>query len=75
MILRWLVQRNIVPLVKSANPRRMKENIDVFDFTLSDEEMAAVTALDTKTSLFFRHDTPEAVDMFVGFIKERAGRE
>lgn len=53
----------------------MEQNIDVFDFTLSDEEMAAVTALDTKTSLFFRHDTPEAVDMFIGFIKERAGRE
>ena len=53
----------------------MEQNIDVFDFTLSDEEMAAVTALDTKTSLFFRHDTPEAVDMFVAFIKERAGRE
>lgn len=53
----------------------MEQNIDVFDFTLSDEEMAAVTALDTKTSLFFRYDTPEAVDMFVGFIKERAGRE
>ena len=53
----------------------MEQNIDVFDFTLSDEEMAAVTALDTKTSLFFLHDTPEAVDMFVGFIKERAGRE
>ena len=74
MILRWLVQRNIVVLPKSTHRERMEQNIDVFDFTLSDEEMAAVTALDTKTSLFFRHDTPEAVDMFVGFIKERAGR-
>ena len=75
MILRWLVQRNIVALPKSTHRERMEQNIDVFDITLSDEEMAAVTALDTKTSLFFRHDTPEAVDMFVGFIKERAGRE
>ena len=75
MILRWLVQRNIVALPKSTHRERMEQNIDVFDFTLSDEEMAAVTALDTKTSLFFRHDTPEAVDMFVGFNKERAGRE
>ena len=75
VILRWLVQRNIVALPKSTHRERMEQNIDVFDFTLSDEEMAAVTALDTKTSLFFRHDTPEAVDMFVGFIKERAGRE
>lgn len=60
MILRWLVQRNIVALPKSTHRERMEQNIDVFDFTLSDEEMAAVTALDTKTSLFFRHDTPEA---------------
>ena len=75
VVLRWLVQRNIVVLPKSTHRERMEQNIDVFDFTLSDEEMAAVTALDTKTSLFFRHDTPEAVDMFVGFIKERAGRE
>lgn len=75
MILRWLVQWNIVALPKSTHRERMEQNIDVFDFTLSDEEMAAVTALDTKTSLFFCHDTPEAVDMFVGFIKERAGRE
>ena len=75
VILRWLVQWNIVALPKSTHRERMEQNIDVFDFTLSDEEMAAVTALDTKTSLFFRHDTPEAVDMFVGFIKERAGRE
>ena len=37
--------------------------------------MKTIAGLDTKTSLFFRHDTPEAVDMFVGFIKERAGRE
>lgn len=64
MILRWLVQWNIVALPKSTHRERMEQNIDVFDFTLSDEEMAAVTALDTKTSLFFRHDTPEAVDMF-----------
>ena len=59
MILRWLVQWNIVALPKSTHRERMEQNIDVFDFTLSDEEMAAVTALDTKTSLF----------------KERAGRE
>ena len=53
----------------------MEENLDIFDFRLSDDEMAAIAALDTKTSLFFRHDTPEAVDMFVGFVKDRAGRE
>ena len=53
----------------------MEPTIDVSDFTLTDEEMAAAPPLHTKPRLFFRHDTPEAVDMFVGFIKERAGRE
>ena len=75
MILRWLMQRDIVALPKSTHKNRMEENIDVFDFTLTDGEMTDIAALDTKTSLFFRHDTPEAVDMFVGFVKDRAGRE
>ena len=75
VILRWLMQRDIVALPKSTHKNRMEENIDVFDFALTDEEMADIAALDTKTSLFFRHDTPEAVDMFVGFVKDRAGRE
>ena len=52
MILRWLVQRNIVALPKSTHRERMEQNIDVFDFTLSDEEMAAVTALDTTLEAF-----------------------
>lgn len=38
IVLRWLVQRNIVPLVKSANPERMRENLDIFDFALTDAE-------------------------------------
>jgi len=75
VILRWLMQRDIVALPKSTHKNRMEENIDVFDFALTDEEMADIAVLDTKTSLFFRHDTPEAVDMFVGFVKDRAGRE
>ena len=48
MVLRWLVQRNIVPLVKSANPARMKENLDIFDFALTDAEMQQIAALDYK---------------------------
>ena len=47
VVLRWLVQRNIVPLVKSANPQRMKENLDIFDFALTDAEMQQIAALDT----------------------------
>lgn len=75
VILRWLTQRDIVALPKSTHKERMEENLNIFDFRLSDSEMATIAGLDTKTSMFFRHDTPEAVDRFVGYVKERAGRE
>lgn len=52
VVLRWLVQRNIVPLVKSANPQRMKENLDIFDFALTDAEMQQIAALDTGRTAF-----------------------
>ena len=52
IVLRWLVQRGIVPLVKSANPARMKENMDIFDFVLQDEDMTAIQKLDTGHSCF-----------------------
>ena len=75
VILRWLIQRDIVALPKSTHKERMEENLNIFDFRLSDSEMTTIAGLDTKTSMFFRHDTPEAVDRFVGYVKERAGRE
>jgi len=61
VILRWLVQRGIIALAKSPRKERMIENISVFDFELSAEDMAAMTALDTKTSSFFDHRNPEMV--------------
>lgn len=75
VILRWLTQRDIVALPKSTHKERMEENLNIFDFRLSDSEMKTIAGLDTRTSMFFRHDTPEAVDSFVGYVKERAGRE
>ena len=65
MVLRWLVQRNIVPLVKSANPARMKENLDIFDFTLTDAEMQQIAALDTGHTAFTPRTTGSAVDAFL----------
>lgn len=50
VILRWLNQRNIVVIPKSAHKERMIENFNIFDFTLSGEEMAAITGLDTGKS-------------------------
>jgi diketogulonate reductase-like aldo/keto reductase len=74
VILRWLTQRNIVALAKSTHTERIKENLEIFDFQLSEGDMNKITALDTKTSLFFNHQTPEAVDRFVKMIEERKGR-
>ena len=61
VILRWLLQRGIIALSKSTRKERMIENISVFDFELSAEDMAAITTLDTKTSSFFDHRNPEMV--------------
>lgn len=65
--LRWLLQRDIIVIPKSVRVERMKENIDILDFTLSSEDMAAIAELDTRTSLFFDHHDPEVVKMFMGW--------
>ncbi len=49
----------------------MKENFEIFDFELSGSDMNIIVTLDTNTSLFFNHQTSEAVDMFVKFIEQR----
>ena len=72
VILRWLTQRGVVALAKSVNLNRMQENFNIFDFKLSDEDMDTMKNLDTKNSLFFNHQDPNTVDMFVDFIKQRA---
>ena len=61
VILRWVVQRGIIALAKSTRKERMLENMSVFDFELSAEDMAAIATLDTKTSSFFDHRNPEMV--------------
>lgn len=66
VILRWLVQRNIVPLAKSVKKERMEQNIDIFDFELSGEDMKKIEALDEKTSSFFSHYDPATVEMICG---------
>lgn len=61
VVLRWLVQRGIVALAKSVRKERMAENIAIFDFELSDADMASMAALDTNTSSFFSHRDPAIV--------------
>lgn len=66
VILRWLVQRGIVPLAKSVKKERMQENIDIFDFELSDEDVAVITKMDKKESSFFDHYDAATVEMIAG---------
>ena len=73
VMVRWQVQRGIVCLTKTVKPERMKENLDVFDFELSDADMKAIAGLDTKTSLFFNHQDASTVDLFVNLIQQRRG--
>ncbi|GIP26536.1 2,5-diketo-D-gluconic acid reductase [Paenibacillus sp. J23TS9] len=61
VVLRWLTQRGVVVIPKSVRKERIIENIDIFDFELSQEDMVKIAALDTKQSLFFSHRDPEMV--------------
>jgi 2,5-diketo-D-gluconate reductase A len=61
VVLRWLTQRNVVVIPKSVRPERMRENIDIFDFELTDDEMARIATLDTGASLFFDHHDPAKI--------------
>jgi 2,5-diketo-D-gluconate reductase A len=61
VILRWLTQRGVVAIPKSVRKERIVENFNVFDVELSPEDMAAIVALDTKTSSFFDHRDPNIV--------------
>ncbi len=65
--LRWLVQRDVIIIPKSTHVERMEQNLDIFDFTLSDDDMAEISRLDTATSLFFDHHDPQTVKMFMGW--------
>lgn len=65
--LRWLIQRGVIIIPKSVHVERMEQNLDIFDFTLSEEDMAEIARLDTGRSLFFDHHAPETVKMFMGW--------
>ncbi|MFD3732183.1 aldo/keto reductase [Streptomyces sp. NPDC058632] len=58
VVLRWLIQRGVVVIPKSVRAERMAENLDVFDFELTGDQMAEIAALDTGASLFFDHRDP-----------------
>lgn len=66
VILRWLLQRDIIVIPKSVHQDRMAENIDVFDFELSDDDMAAIAKLDQGKSQFFDHRDPVTIEQIFG---------
>jgi 2,5-diketo-D-gluconate reductase A len=61
VILRWLTQRSIIAIPKSVRKERMVENFNIFDFELSNEDLQAISVLDTNASLFFDHRDPAMV--------------
>ncbi len=61
VVLRWLTQRGVIAIPKSVRKERMIENLDVFDFEISQEDMERIATLDTKKSCFFSHNDPEIV--------------
>lgn len=61
VVLRWLTQRGVVVIPKSVRKERIEENLNVFDFELTAEEMQTIQVLDTGTSLFFDHRDPAMV--------------
>ncbi len=65
--LRFLLQRGVVIIPKSTHKERMVENLNIFDFELTTDEMARIEALDTKQSLFFDHHDGEVTKMFMGW--------
>lgn len=70
VVLRWQLQRGIVCIPKSVKKERMQQNFDVFDFTLSEEDMAAIAAMDTGVSSFFDHRDPAVVEMLAGLVRK-----
>lgn len=59
--LRYLIQRDVIVIPKTVHKNRMEQNFDVFDFVLTDDDMAEILKLDTGKSLFFSHTDPETV--------------
>ena len=71
VMLRWHIQRGVVVIPKSTHIERMAENLNVFDFSLSDADMQVIAAMDQAQSSFFSHYNPAMVEWFVKMVEER----
>jgi diketogulonate reductase-like aldo/keto reductase len=61
VILRWLIQREVVVIPKSVHKERIVENFNVFDFELSRKDTDVIATLDSNVTSFFDHHDPEIV--------------
>lgn len=68
VMLRWQLQRGIVSLSKSANPARVAQNFDIFDFELSDADMENIKTINTDTTVFADHHDAATVELLAGFV-------
>lgn len=66
--LRFLLQSGVVIIPKSVHKERMRQNFDLFDFTLTAEDMAKIKGLDSGESLFFSHYDPKTVEWFMSIL-------
>ncbi|MDT3695383.1 MAG: aldo/keto reductase [Ignavibacterium sp.] len=64
VVLRWLIQRNIVVIPKSVHKKRIEENFNLFDFELTSQDMEDIKTLDRNASEFKNHTDPEVVKWF-----------
>ncbi|OTA26356.1 2,5-diketo-D-gluconic acid reductase [Alloscardovia macacae] len=71
VMLRWQLQRGIVILSKSANPERVRANFDIFDFSLADQDMAAIAELNTDTTVFADHHEAATVELLAGRVGKK----
>lgn len=69
--LRYLLQRGVILIPKSVRKERMQQNFDVFDFTLTDEDMQRIRQLDLGHSLFFSHYDPQTVKWLCDYGKSK----
>ncbi|MDQ7093478.1 aldo/keto reductase [Desulfosporosinus sp. PR] len=69
VVLRWLIQRKIVCIPKTVSKERMKQNLDIFNFRLTENDMAEIAKLDMNTSSFFDHRDPAAVEKLANLVR------
>ena len=67
--LRFMLQKDIILIPKTTHKERMAQNLDIFDFELTAEDMTKIDALDTGKTLFLDHSKGSTVEMFVGWSK------